>query len=153
MTVEDDEESGRMSDESLRDLERDWRETGADDAEARYLRARLRAGDLSTDAVSRMAVVELRFPGVSRSRAERPDAVGVHLGQAVSSDPLLRLSFDHGTAEHVLAGPSEAYVRRAASPLKELVAFRAVTPRVRIAYRQSLAGECELESRWVRQSG
>src|SRR5262249_54943328 len=92
---------------------------------------------------------ELRFPTVPEAKREK-DAIAVHLARLVGRDPLLRLSFDRGTAEHVLAGPSEAYVRSAVLPLEGHSAFRSVTPRGAIAYQQRLVGECELESRFVK---
>ncbi|MBL4846923.1 MAG: hypothetical protein JKY65_15495 [Planctomycetes bacterium] len=46
-----------MSDEKLRELERDWRETGSLEGEVTLLRERLRVGDLETTQLERAAIL------------------------------------------------------------------------------------------------
>jgi len=138
--------------------------TATTEVVAGEIAAAIKLGDVATgDTLApsgspvRVPVVDYSDPvyGVALTAAAKADddKLAVALQKLVHEDPTLRVHHDAETHQIVLRGAGDAHVQVALARLRNRYGVEVDTERVRVAYRETLAGPVETEGRHKKQSG
>jgi elongation factor G len=116
-------------------------------------------GDTLCDQDHAVVLESMDFPDAVISMSVEPktrgdrDKLNEALAQVAKEDPTFRRYTDSETGETIISGMGELHLEIVVSRLKGEHNVEAVVGRPRVAYRQTLAANCEAEGRHVKQTG
>lgn len=116
-------------------------------------------GTTLCDQKNRIVLEEIRFPKPVISQALIPSKsvdeskLADALGRMVRDDPTLKCHTDEETNQIILSGMGELHLEVAVTKLERDFKLQVEVGRPMVAYRQTLAREIEIETRYIKQSG
>ena len=116
-------------------------------------------GDTLCDQDHAVMLESMDFPEAVISMSVEPktrgdrDKLNEALAQVAKEDPTFRRYTDSETGETIISGMGELHLEIVVSRLKGEHNVEAIVGRPRVAYRQTLAANCEAEGRHVKQTG
>jgi elongation factor G len=116
-------------------------------------------GNTLCDQEHPVALEDIRFPEPVISQAIIPDRnsdetkLADALGRLVRDDPTLKCKTDPETSQLILSGMGELHLEVSVDKLQRNPGVKVTVGKPMVAYRQTLAGSVELETRYIKQSG
>jgi len=95
-------------------------------------------------------VISLAVAPVSRKDDDR---LATALAKIAIEDPTFRRRTDEETGEIVISGMGELHLQVILNRLRREHKVLVTASRPKVAYRQTLEGECDVEGRWIKQTG
>lgn len=87
-----------------------------------------------------------------RTKADQ-DKMGVALGKLAQEDPSFRVKTDEETGQTIISGMGELHLDILVDRMKREFSVEANIGKPQVAYREAIRNTCEIEGKFVRQSG
>jgi elongation factor G len=87
-----------------------------------------------------------------RSKADQ-EKMGVALGKLVQEDPSFRVKTDEESGQTIISGMGELHLDILVDRMRREFAVEANIGKPQVAYRETIRNDCEIEGKFVRQSG
>ncbi len=87
-----------------------------------------------------------------RSQADQ-DKMGVALGKLAQEDPSFRVKTDEETGQTIISGMGELHLDILVERMKREFGVEANIGKPQVAYREAIRNTCEIEGKFIRQSG
>ncbi|PIE42756.1 MAG: elongation factor G [Gammaproteobacteria bacterium] len=87
-----------------------------------------------------------------RSKADQ-DKMGVALGKLAQEDPSFRVTTDEETGQTIISGMGELHLDVIVDRMRREFSVEANIGKPQVAYREAIRHTCEIEGKFVRQSG
>ena len=87
-----------------------------------------------------------------RSQADQ-EKMGIALGKLAQEDPSFRVKTDQETGQTIISGMGELHLDILVDRMKREFSVEANIGKPQVAYRESIQNTCEIEGKFVRQSG
>jgi elongation factor G len=87
-----------------------------------------------------------------RSQADQ-ERMGVALGKLAQEDPSFRVRTDQETGQTIISGMGELHLDIIVDRMRREFSVEANIGKPQVAYREAIANTCEIEGKFVRQSG
>ncbi|MGI1677161.1 MAG: elongation factor G [Cellvibrionaceae bacterium] len=111
----------------------------------------------ATDAVITLERMEFPEPVISvavepRSKADQ-EKMGVALGKLAQEDPSFRVRTDEETGQTIISGMGELHLDVLVDRMRREFSVEANIGKPQVAYREAIRNTCDIEGKFVRQSG
>ncbi len=116
-------------------------------------------GDTLCDADQQIVLERMEFPepviSVAVEPRSKPDQekMGVALGKLAQEDPSFRVKTDEETGQTIISGMGELHLDIIVDRMKREFSVDANIGKPQVAYREAIKNTCEIEGKFVRQSG
>ncbi|ARU54775.1 MAG: elongation factor G [Pseudomonadales bacterium] len=116
-------------------------------------------GDTLCDPDSVITLERMEFPEPVISVAVEPkskadqDKMGVALGKLAQEDPSFRVKTDEETGQTIISGMGELHLDIIVDRMRREFKVEANIGKPQVAYREAIRNSCEIEGKFVRQSG
>ena len=116
-------------------------------------------GDTLCDLNQPIILERMDFPEPVISIAVEPktkadqDKMGTALGKLAQEDPSFRVRTDEETGQTIISGMGELHLDIIIDRMRREFGVEANTGRPQVAYREAIRNTCEIEGKFVRQSG
>ncbi|HLA32772.1 MAG TPA: elongation factor G [Pseudomonas sp.] len=116
-------------------------------------------GDTLCDLNQPIILERMDFPEPVISIAVEPktkadqDKMGTALGKLAQEDPSFRVRTDEETGQTIISGMGELHLDIIVDRMRREFGVEANTGRPQVAYREAIRNTCEIEGKFVRQSG
>ena len=116
-------------------------------------------GDTLCDADKSIVLERMEFPepviSVAVEPRSKPDQekMGVALGKLAQEDPSFRVQTDEESGQTIISGMGELHLDILVDRMKREFDVEANIGKPQVAYREAIKNTCEIEGKFVRQSG
>jgi elongation factor G len=116
-------------------------------------------GDTLCDADKIIVLERMEFPepviSVAVEPRSKPDQekMGVALGKLAQEDPSFRVKTDEETGQTIISGMGELHLDILVDRMKREFQVEANIGKPQVAYREAIKNTCDIEGKFVRQSG
>jgi elongation factor G len=116
-------------------------------------------GDTLCSASDRITLERMEFPEPVISVAVEPrsqadqEKMGVALGKLAQEDPSFRVKTDEETGQTIISGMGELHLDIIVDRMKREFSVEANIGKPQVAYREAIRNHCDIEGKFVRQSG
>ncbi|MDO8863422.1 elongation factor G [Haliea sp. E1-2-M8] len=116
-------------------------------------------GDTLCDADKPIVLERMEFPEPVISVAVEPkskvdqEKMGVALGKLAQEDPSFRVKSDPETGQTIISGMGELHLDILVDRMRREFSVEANIGKPQVAYREAIRNKCEIEGKFVRQSG
>lgn len=116
-------------------------------------------GDTLCDASEIIVLERMEFPepviSVAVEPRSKPDQekMGVALGKLAQEDPSFRVKTDEETGQTIISGMGELHLDILVDRMKREFSVDANIGKPQVAYREAIKNTCDIEGKFVRQSG
>ena len=116
-------------------------------------------GDTLCDQNSKITLERMEFPEPVISVAVEPrstadqEKMGIALGKLAQEDPSFRVKTDAETGQTIISGMGELHLDIIVDRMKREFSVEANIGKPQVAYREAIRNTCEIEGKFVRQSG
>ena len=116
-------------------------------------------GDTLCDESAKIVLERMEFPEPVISVAVEPkskadqEKMGIALGKLAQEDPSFRVKTDEETGQTIISGMGELHLDVLVDRMKREFSVEANIGKPQVAYRERIRNTCEIESKFVRQSG
>ncbi|MCY1425158.1 Elongation factor G 1 [compost metagenome] len=116
-------------------------------------------GDTLCDLEKPIVLERMDFPEPVISIAVEPktkadqEKMGIALGRLAQEDPSFRVKTDEETGQTIISGMGELHLDIIVDRMKREFGVEANTGKPQVAYREAIRKTCEIEGKFVRQSG
>ena len=116
-------------------------------------------GDTLCAEDSKITLERMEFPEPVISVAVEPrtqadqEKMGVALGKLAQEDPSFRVNTDEETGETIISGMGELHLDIIVDRMRREFSVEANIGKPQVAYREKIKNTCEIEGKFVRQSG
>ncbi len=116
-------------------------------------------GETLCDLDNRIVLERMEFPepviSVAVEPKSKPDQekMGVALGKLAQEDPSFRVRTDEETGQTIISGMGELHLDIIVDRMKREFGVEANIGKPQVAYRERIRNKCEIEGKFVRQSG
>ena len=116
-------------------------------------------GDTLCDENGKIVLERMEFPepviSVAVEPRSKPDQekMGVALGKLAQEDPSFRVRTDEETGQTIISGMGELHLDILVDRMRREFSVEANIGKPQVAYRESITNSCEIEGKFVRQSG
>ena len=116
-------------------------------------------GDTLCDPASPIVLERMEFPEPVISVAVEPkskadqEKMGVALGKLAQEDPSFRVKTDEETGQTIISGMGELHLDIIVDRMRREFSVEANIGKPQVAYRERIRNKCEIEGKFVRQSG
>jgi elongation factor G len=116
-------------------------------------------GDTLCDADKPIVLERMEFPEPVISVAVEPkskvdqEKMGVALGKLAQEDPSFRVKSDPETGQTIISGMGELHLDIIVDRMRREFSVEANIGKPQVAYREAIRNRCEIEGKFVRQSG
>ncbi|WP_137818854.1 elongation factor G [Pseudomonas sp. 2FG] len=116
-------------------------------------------GDTLCDLNRPIILERMDFPEPVISIAVEPktkadqEKMGIALGKLAQEDPSFRVKTDEETAQTIISGMGELHLDIIVDRMRREFGVEANTGKPQVAYREAIRNTCEIEGKFVRQSG
>jgi elongation factor G len=116
-------------------------------------------GDTLTDVDKPMALESIKFAEPVISMAIEPktkadqEKMGIALSKLAEEDPTFRIRSDEETQQTIIAGMGELHLEINVDRMKREFNVEANVGKPEVAYKETIKGTAEAESKYIRQSG
>ena len=116
-------------------------------------------GDTLCDPDNAIVLERMEFPEPVISVAVEPkskadqEKMGVALGKLAQEDPSFRVKTDEETGQTIISGMGELHLDILVDRMKREFSVEANIGKPQVAYREAIRNNCEIEGKFVRQSG
>lgn len=116
-------------------------------------------GDTLCDSDDIIVLERMEFPepviSVAVEPRSKPDQekMGVALGKLAQEDPSFRVKTDEETGQTIISGMGELHLDIIVDRMKREFSVDANIGKPQVAYREAIKNTCEIEGKFVRQSG
>jgi elongation factor G len=116
-------------------------------------------GETLCDLDNRIVLERMEFPepviSVAVEPKSKPDQekMGVALGKLAQEDPSFRVRTDEETGQTIISGMGELHLDIIVDRMKREFGVEANIGKPQVAYRERISNKCEIEGKFVRQSG
>ena len=116
-------------------------------------------GDTLCDADKSIVLERMEFPepviSVAVEPRSKPDQekMGVALGKLAQEDPSFRVKTDEESGQTIISGMGELHLDILVDRMKREFDVEANIGKPQVAYREAIKNTCEIEGKFVRQSG
>ena len=116
-------------------------------------------GDTLCNEESKITLERMEFPEPVISVAVEPrtqadqEKMGVALGKLAQEDPSFRVKSDEETGETIISGMGELHLDIIVDRMRREFTVEANIGKPQVAYREKIKNTCEIEGKFVRQSG
>jgi elongation factor G len=116
-------------------------------------------GDTLTDPKNLITLEKMEFPEPVIAVAVEPktkadqEKMGVALGRLAQEDPSFRVRTDEETTQTIISGMGELHLDIIVDRLRREFGVEANTGKPQVAYRETIRNTCEIEGKFVRQTG
>ena len=116
-------------------------------------------GDTLCDPNSKITLERMEFPEPviavavePRSQADQ-EKLGIALGKLAQEDPSFKVKTDEETGQTIISGMGELHLDIIVDRMKREFGVEANIGKPQVAYREAIRNTCEIEGKFVRQSG
>ncbi len=116
-------------------------------------------GDTLCDESSKIVLERMEFPepviSVAVEPKSKPDQekMGIALGKLAQEDPSFRVKTDEETGQTIISGMGELHLDILVDRMRREFSVEANIGKPQVAYREAIRNTCEIEGKFVRQSG
>jgi elongation factor G len=116
-------------------------------------------GDTLCDESKRIVLERMEFPepviSVAVEPKSKPDQekMGIALGKLAQEDPSFRVRTDEETGQTIISGMGELHLDIIVDRMRREFNVEANIGKPQVAYREAIRNTCEIEGKFVRQSG
>ena len=116
-------------------------------------------GDTLCDPDNVIVLERMEFPEPVISVAVEPrsqpdqEKMGIALGKLAQEDPSFRVKTDEETGQTIISGMGELHLDILVDRMRREFAVEANIGKPQVAYREAIQNTCEIEGKFVRQSG
>jgi elongation factor G len=116
-------------------------------------------GDTLCDQGSPIVLERMDFPDPVISVAVEPkskadqEKMGIALGKLAQEDPSFRVKTDEETGQTIISGMGELHLDIIVDRMRREFSVEANIGKPQVAYREAIRNTCEIEGKFVRQSG
>ena len=116
-------------------------------------------GDTLCDPENAIVLERMEFPepviSVAVEPRSKPDQekMGVALGKLAQEDPSFRVKTDEETGQTIISGMGELHLDILVDRMRREFSVEANIGKPQVAYREAITNTCEIEGKFVRQSG
>jgi len=116
-------------------------------------------GDTLCDLEKPITLERMEFPEPVISVAVEPrtqvdqEKMGIALGKLAQEDPSFRVHTDEETGQTIISGMGELHLDVLVDRMRREFAVEANIGKPQVAYREAIRNTCEIEGKFVRQSG
>ena len=116
-------------------------------------------GDTLCDENNKIVLERMEFPepviSVAVEPKSKPDQekMGVALGKLAQEDPSFRVKTDEETGQTIISGMGELHLDILVDRMRREFKVEANIGKPQVAYRERITNKCEVEGKFVRQSG
>ena len=116
-------------------------------------------GDTLCDEGNKIVLERMEFPepviSVAVEPKSKPDQekMGVALGKLAQEDPSFRVKTDEETGQTIISGMGELHLDIIVDRMKREFKVEANIGKPQVAYREAIRNSCDIEGKFVRQSG
>jgi len=116
-------------------------------------------GDTLCDVASQITLERMEFPepviSVAVEPKSKPDQekMGVALGKLAQEDPSFRVKTDEETGQTIISGMGELHLDIIVDRMRREFKVEANIGKPQVAYREAIRNACDIEGKFVRQSG
>ncbi|MBB3170202.1 elongation factor G [Simiduia aestuariiviva] len=116
-------------------------------------------GDTLCDINKQITLERMEFPDPVISVAVEPrsqadqEKMGVALGKLAQEDPSFRVHTDEETGQTIISGMGELHLDIIVDRMRREFSVEANIGKPQVAYREKITNTCEIEGKFVRQSG
>ncbi len=116
-------------------------------------------GETLCDLKSKITLERMDFPEPVISVAVEPrtqadqEKMGIALGKLAQEDPSFRVKTDEETGQTIISGMGELHLDIIVDRMKREFSVEANIGKPQVAYREAIRNTCEIEGKFVRQSG
>ncbi|MEQ9488534.1 MAG: elongation factor G [Alphaproteobacteria bacterium] len=116
-------------------------------------------GDTLCDSDKPIVLERMEFPEPVISVAVEPkskvdqEKMGVALGKLAQEDPSFRVKSDPETGQTIISGMGELHLDIIVDRMRREFSVEANIGKPQVAYREAIRNKCEIEGKFVRQSG
>jgi elongation factor G len=116
-------------------------------------------GDTLCDLNSKITLERMEFPEPVISVAVEPkskadqEKMGIALGKLAQEDPSFRVKSDEETGQTIISGMGELHLDILVDRMRREFSVEANIGKPQVAYREAIKNTCEIEGKFVRQSG
>ena len=116
-------------------------------------------GDTLCDPARPIVLERMEFPEPVISVAVEPrskadqEKMGVALGKLAQEDPSFRVKTDEETGQTIISGMGELHLDIIVDRMRREFSVEANIGKPQVAYRERIRNKCEIEGKFVRQSG
>jgi elongation factor G len=116
-------------------------------------------GDTLCDPDNVIVLERMEFPepviSVAVEPRSKPDQekMGIALGKLAQEDPSFRVKTDEETGQTIISGMGELHLDILVDRMRREFAVEANIGKPQVAYREAIQNTCEIEGKFVRQSG
>ncbi len=116
-------------------------------------------GDTLCDLQNKITLERMEFPEPVISVAVEPksqadqEKLGIALGKLAQEDPSFRVKTDEETGQTIISGMGELHLDILVDRMKREFGVEANIGKPQVAYREAIRNTCEIEGKFVRQSG
>lgn len=116
-------------------------------------------GDTLCDESAKIVLERMEFPEPVISVAVEPrsqadqEKMGVALGKLAQEDPSFRVRSDEETGQTIISGMGELHLDIIVDRMRREFSVEAKIGKPQVAYREAITKSCDIEGKFVRQSG
>lgn len=116
-------------------------------------------GDTLCSPTSKITLERMEFPEPVISVAVEPrstadqEKMGIALGKLAQEDPSFRVKTDEETGQTIISGMGELHLDIIVDRMKREFSVEANIGKPQVAYREAIRNICDIEGKFVRQSG
>ncbi len=116
-------------------------------------------GDTLCDLTNQITLERMEFPDPVISVAVEPrskvdqEKMGVALGKLAQEDPSFRVKTDEETGQTIISGMGELHLDIIVDRMRREFGVEANIGKPQVAYREAIRNTCDIEGKFVRQSG
>ncbi|TLM74887.1 elongation factor G [Microbulbifer harenosus] len=116
-------------------------------------------GDTLCDEANKIVLERMEFPepviSVAVEPKSKPDQekMGIALGKLAQEDPSFRVKTDEETGQTIISGMGELHLDIIVDRMRREFNVEANIGKPQVAYRERITNKCEIEGKFVRQSG
>ncbi len=116
-------------------------------------------GDTLCDEDNKIVLERMEFPEPVISVAVEPkskadqEKMGIALGKLAQEDPSFRVKTDEETGQTIISGMGELHLDVLVDRMRREFSVEANIGKPQVAYRECIRNTCEIEGKFVRQSG
>lgn len=116
-------------------------------------------GDTLCDESNKIVLERMEFPepviSVAVEPKSKPDQekMGIALGKLAQEDPSFRVKTDEETGQTIISGMGELHLDIIVDRMRREFNVEANIGKPQVAYRERITNKCEIEGKFVRQSG
>ncbi|CAA0080464.1 Elongation factor G 1 [BD1-7 clade bacterium] len=116
-------------------------------------------GDTLCDESAKIVLERMEFPEPVISVAVEPrsqadqEKMGVALGKLAQEDPSFRVRTDEETGQTIISGMGELHLDIIVDRMRREFSVEAKIGKPQVAYREAITKSCDIEGKFVRQSG